>query len=210
MTRPRGKRAVLLFLFFLVLPHPFWAAGTDGAARLRPAEGNYDFGLVVNAKNLLGDLDSYEGGIGAKISTGRVVLRGAVDLLVNTDFNPFSVTLAATFEKHFLPGRISPYWGIFGELGYTRIKTESGPVDWILQTTFPFTLGGLLGVEIFVFDFLSLFVEYGLPLTLGIDTTKTSVAGSVTSSSKFIYKLDAGLANRSMIGIVIYFLRRKP
>jgi len=175
---------------------------------LRPAPWNHDLGVILSTHSLFFDIDSYQGGIGAKISVGQFVVRGMADLLINTGFNPFSITLGATLEKHFLPGPISPYWGVFATVGYT-LATEINADGWTRRTVFPFTVGGLLGIEIFIFDFLSIFVEYGLPLELGINTTQTSVAGSVSSSSEFVYKVDLGLSNQSMIGIVIYLTRKK-
>jgi hypothetical protein len=204
------KRAGAFLAFFLALaPCSIWAAGKYVSEPLQTTSGKYDLGFVLNAQNLLLDIESYEGGIGVKISKGKLVFRGAADLLINTDFNPFSITLGAALEKHFLPGPISPYWGVFAELGFTRLRTEIDADNWSQQLTYPLTFGALLGIEIFVFNFLSLFVEFGLPVMLGIDATDESVAGSVTHSSKFLYNVDLGLANQSMIGVVIYIMRRK-
>jgi hypothetical protein len=206
------KRSVLIPLLFLFafLPCSLGADEQIIGESLKPAPWNHDLGVILSTQSLLFDIDSYQGGIGAKISVGQFVVRGMADLLINTDFNPFSITLGATLEKHFLHGPISPYWGVFAEAGFTQLKTEFDADNWTRQITLPFTVGGLIGIEIFIFDFLSLFVEYGLPLTLGIETTQASVGGSVTSSSKFIYKVDLGLSNQSMIGIVLYFTRKKP
>jgi hypothetical protein len=203
----RAKRRIIFsVLLFFVLPiSSMGANGKSVRENLSATLWNRDLGIILNTHSLLFDIDSYKGGIGAKLSSGSFVLRGAADLRFDTGFNPFSVTLDVGMEKHFLPGPISPYWGIFVDVGFTQL-TEADGTRYI---TFPLTVGPLLGIEIFIFDFLSVFVEFSLPLTLGIETTQTSVAGSVTSSSKFIYGLDLGLSNQSMLGIVIYLTRKR-
>jgi hypothetical protein len=207
--RLKKRTPVLFALFIALLPFSLGADGKSVGEGLKPALWNHDLGVILSTPSLFFDIESYQGGIGAKISVGQFVVRGMADLLINTGFNPFSITLGATLEKHFLPGPISPYWGVYATVGYTRLKKEIDADNWTLQTAFPFTVGGLLGIEIFIFDFLSIFIEYGLPLELGINTTQTSVAGSVSSSSEFTYKVDLGLSNQSMIGIVIYLTRKR-
>ena len=209
MNRLHKRRVLVSFILLFALPLLSIGAEEERTQeKVKSVPWNHDLGVILSTHSLFFDIDSYQGGIGAKISVGQFVVRGMADLLINTGFNPFSITLGATLEKHFLPGPISPYWGVFATVGYT-FATEINADGWTRRTVFPFTVGALLGVEIFIFDFLSIFVEYGLPLELGINTTQTSVAGSVSSSSEFTYKVDLGLSNQSMIGIVIYLTRKR-
>ena len=95
------------------------------------------------------------------------------------------------------------------EVGFTNLKNEIDADNWTQATTVPFTLGGIFGIELFVFEFLSLFVEYNLKLSFAYNINKTSVSGSVAKDNEFSYNLDLGMGNNSMIGIVIYLARKE-
>lgn len=144
-----------------------------------------------------------------KIGGEKYTYRFLLDLLINTGFSPFSISAGAALEKHFISGPISLYWGGLVEVGFTNLKNEIDADNWTQATTVPFTLGGILGIELFVFEFLSLFVEYNLKLSFAFNINKTSVAGSVSKDNEFTYNLDLGMGNNSMIGIVIYLARKE-
>ena len=74
--------------------------------------------------------------------------------------------------------------------------------------TLPFSLGGLAGIEIFIFDFLSVFVEYNLAFTLNVNINTTSVSGVATTNGSYDFNLNLGMGNQSKIGVVIYFVRK--
>ena len=174
-----------------------------------PEAGKYDIGVIFNTTNILLDIESYQGGIGMKIGAEKYTYRFLLDLLINTDFSPFSISAGAALEKHFISGPISPYWGGLIELGYTSLKDEIDADNWTQAITVPLTLGGILGIELFVFEFLSLFVEYNLKLSLGFNINKSSFGGSVSTEKEISYNLDLGMGNNSMIGIVVYFTRKE-
>ncbi len=175
----------------------------------KPEAGKYDMGIIFNTTNVLLDIESYQGGIGMKIGGEKYTYRFLLDLLINTGFSPFSISAGAALEKHFISGPISPYWGGLVEVGFTNLKNEIDADNWTQATTVPFTLGGIFGIELFVFEFLSLFVEYNLKLSFAFNINKTSVAGSVSKDNEFSYTLDLGMGNNSMIGIVIYLARKE-
>ena len=64
-----------------------------------------------------------------------------------------------------------------------------------------FSLGALAGVEVFIFDFLSVFAEYTLAANF-INTTDLQ-----TSQSTFDYLINTSMGNNAQLGIVIYFMR---
>lgn len=210
----KAKRLIVLVLLVLGCATAFPAGKTSLFAVGKPAAGERDLGVIFNTNDILLDLESYQGGVGAKIGLGQYVLRPMADILLNTgDIHPpFSLTLGAVLEKHILPGPVSLYWGPSAEMGFTSILTSKVDADNWTQTIAweLLSAGCVAGIELFILDSLSVFVEYSLALTLGLNTTRTSVAGSVSSNTEFTYKLNLGLGNQTMLGLVFYFKRKKP
>jgi len=161
-------------------------------------------GLIFNTANILLEPESFRGGLGLEMGFERYTVRGWVDLFAYTEFNPFSVTLGAAVKKSFLPGRVAPYLGAFLESGFSQIRSGIDADNWTRVDTLPLTVGGLLGVEVFLLDFVSLFVEYDLAFQLYYTNTTVSIAGSQTATGSWEYTLDLGMGNNSRIGFVIY------
>jgi len=206
----KAKRLIVLVLLVLGCATAFPAGKTSLFAVGKPAAGERDLGVIFNTGDILLDLESYQGGVGAKIGLGPYVLRPMADILLNTDFNPFSLTLGAVLEKHILPGPVSLYWGPSAEMGVTILNNRFDADNWTQTITWELLSAGCVaGIELFILESLSVFVEYSLALTLGLNTTRTSVAGSVSSNTEFSYKLDLGLGNQTMLGLVFYFKRKK-
>lgn len=175
----------------------------------KPNVGERDFGLILNTADMLLNLESYQGGIGTKIGIGDFVLRPAADILLNTGINPFSLTLGLVLEMHFLPGPVSVYWGPSLQTGFTILTNKIDADNWSQVTGIEmFTAGAVCGIELFIFDFLSIFVEYQLAINLGLNIYRTSLDGVVSSNTEFTYKLDLGLGNNTMIGVVFYLMRK--
>jgi hypothetical protein len=201
-------RGLVLCILLLVLTSTAWAQKSSIWTGPRPRAGSVDLGMIVNAPDILLDIEGYQGGVGIKAGLQGFVLRGMLDILVNTGFSPVSVSLQGAFEKHFWLPPVSPYWGGLAEVGFTSLTNRVDEDNWTQYTVVPVSLGAVAGIEIFLFEFLSVFVEYELRVEFAGTVTKSSVAGTLTSDTDFSYKLDLGLGNSSMIGIVIYFLRR--
>jgi hypothetical protein len=170
--------------------------------------GPVDLGVVFNTPTILLDIESYQGGIGVKIGSGMLVLRGMLDILVNTRLNPVSLSLQAVIEKHLSARSLSPYWGGLLELGITSVTTQLDQQHWTQLITLPVSVGAVCGVEIFLLDFLSVFLEYEVALDIGLNINRQGAGGSVSSTTELTYKFDLGLGNSSMIGVVIYILRQ--
>jgi hypothetical protein len=206
----KAKRLIVLVLFVLGCVAAFPAGKTSLFTIGKPAVGERDLGVIFNTGDILFDLESYQGGVGAKIGLGPYVLRPMADILLNTGVNPFSLTLGAVLEKHILPGPVSLYWGPSAELGFTILTTKIDADNWTQTIAWELLSAGCVaGIELFILESLSLFVEYSLALTLGLNTTRTSVAGTVDSTNEFTYKLDLGMGNSAMFGIVFYLTRKK-
>ena len=207
MTTAKSK--VLLMILVLTCAGVFAAERSSIWVGFEPPSGSRDLGILFNTNDILLDLEGFQGGVGAKIGIRAWMLRATADVVLNTDADPFSISLGGVLEKHLWPGPLSLYWGPAVETGYTTIllfKTDDD--NWSRTHTVPLSLGCVFGVELFVFRFLSVFVEYQGAVELGLTTTSTSTAGSVTSSTEFTYALDVGMGNNAMFGIVIYLMRR--
>ena len=171
-------------------------AGIGARADTQPlstAQGSNDLGLVFSAANLLLGLEGYQAGLGGKIGWGKLSLRVAFDFVLNGSSNSYSINAGATGEYHLAPGPVSPYIGAFAQFGYMYQGNLSSAV--------PFSLGAVAGVEVFIFDFLSVFAEY----TLAFDFTVTN--DFQTSQTTFDYLVDTRMGNGSKLGIVLYFMR---
>ena len=139
------------------------------------------------------------------LQKNNTALRFLGDLFYSNSANTASGTIGVTYEKHFRPGRVSPYWGGFINAGFISQKSEIDPDNWTKDTTFPLSTGGVLGVEFFIMDFLSIFAEYSLSFEGNISSTATSTAGSITKTDPVLnYSIDSGIGNNSSIGVVIY------
>lgn len=175
------------------------------------------WGFIFNTNNLLLDIESYQAGVGIKkLLDDDAALRCLGDIFYSSSTNTFSGTLGVTYEKHFKPGRISPYWGGFIEAGYLGQKSEVDSDNWTKDNSFPISLGGVLGVELFILEFLSVFAEYSLYFDSTITSTSTSFAGVETKTDpEFDFSIDSGIGNNSSLGIVIYLddvitIEKKP
>ena len=165
------------------------------------------WGFIFNTNNLLLDIESYQAGVGIKVlRDDNVALRLLGDLFYSYSANSFSATLGVTYEKHFKPGRLSPYWGGFLEAGYIGQKSEGiNSENWTMNNTFPVSVGAVLGAEFFIMEFLSVFAEYSLSIDSLITSTSTSVDGDVTKTDPELnFSIDSGIGNSSSLGIVIY------
>ena len=133
--------------------------------------------------------NSFNGGFGGKyFINNRMAIRGSLQFMTIDETIPFQGTgvngkteadrfgISAAIEVHFDTSRVNPYFG--GGLGLaftsTESKTaESNPADQITIKNdsngefgyyggTEFVLFGMIGVEIFIFDQLSLAAEYRL------------------------------------------------
>lgn len=199
----------LLLLALSVTPLLLAQRGSIGHGKT-PVAGKRDIGILFSTNDILFDIEGYQQGVGAKISINKWMLRGMVDILFNTGINPFSLSLGAVLERHFLPGPLSVYCGPSLETGFTISTNKIDSNNWTQNIALPLlTVGGVFGFEIFIFDFLSVFLEYQAALALGLNIDRISTAGSVSSTTEFTYKFDVGLGNSGMIGIVFYLMRRE-
>ena len=202
-----AKTKVLLVLLVLSCAGAFAAERTSIFPGIEPKPGPVDLGIIFNTDDILLNIDEIDGGVGAKVSLANWVLRGIVDLRAFNDV--VSVDLNAVLERHLWPGPVSVYWGPSAGLGLWVTKTTITDDDWTRYTEIPLTLGCVFGVEFFIFESLSVFVEYQASLKLGLDRTKISSAGSVSTTTEWTYDFDIGMGNSTKFGIVFYLLKKE-
>jgi hypothetical protein len=206
-----ARKIIVPMLLVLSCTVAFPAGRTSRMEARSPAMGKRDVGVIFNTDDILLDLEGYQGGLGAKIGLNKSMLRVMADILLNTELDPFSLTIGAVLEKHVLPGPVSVYWGPSARMGFTTLFLDKTDADnWSQLLTWEVLSAGIVGgIELFLFDFLSVFVEYNLALTLNMNFNRVSTARSVNTTAELAYNLDLGLGNSTMFGIVVYFIRKK-
>lgn len=168
-----------------------------------------DVGLIFNTDTLLLDYESYQGGLGAKLRDGPLAYRVTTDLYLSTISESRAVTVGLALEYHFSNGRLSPYAGGYILGASAKARDEATSQDWTETRTFDLGFGGILGAELYVTRFLSLFAEYDLGLTYSRVTTEDSIGGQLSRAETADWTLDLGVGNESKIGIVIYLYRER-
>jgi hypothetical protein len=144
-------------------------------------------GLVFNVTNILLDIQEASDGVSAGLGmkywlADKMALRGVLDF----NYTSNSVTtssnfgLSGAFEYHLIKAKVSPYVG--GLVGIHVIGATGTPLD------FGFFVGGVLGAEVAVLDYLGLFAEYNLRLNMNEPS----------------FGVDLGLGNNAQIGLIIY------
>jgi hypothetical protein len=196
LTRTNCLFAAMILFVFLGYRPPSVDAEDGGLIQgLSPMMGQNDLGIVFNTNDLLFGLQSYQAGIGGKIGWGNLYLRGLLDITLNGSSQSFAADIGATGEYHFFSGPISPYVGALAGVGY---ETQAS-----VASATSFSLGVVAGVEVFLFDFLSLFAEYAIE---GDFTVATDLQ---TSQTTFDYLINTRMGNNAKIGVVIYFMRSR-
>jgi len=161
--------------------------------------------------------NSFNGGIGGKyFIDNRMAIRGSLQFMTINETIPFQGTggvngesqanrfgLSAAVEVHFDTSRVNPYFGGGLGIAFTSTESKTAEADVADQTTTKndrngefgyyggteFVIFGMIGVEIFIFNKLSLAAEYRLgygnnsrkdmEITQG-NTTTTFEQGSIT------------------------------
>lgn len=164
----------------------------------------YTPGLIFNTSNILLDLDGYQSGVGIKLKAEDYALRGLVRLSYESSDDFFETELGATYEKPFFDEKVSPYWGIETKGGYSLDRDEYSSDNWTESSVITASLSLLFGVEVFIYDYLSLFAEYSLGGSLSRTTFTSMSSGDKSKSTNLNYFFGAGLGNSASIGITIY------
>ena len=176
--------------------------------------------------------NSFNGGFGGKyFINNRVAIRGSLQFMTIDETIPFQGTgvngkteadrfgISAAIEVHFDTSRVNPYFG--GGLGLaftsTESKTaESNPADQITIKNdsngefgyyggTEFVLFGMIGVEIFIFDQLSLAAEYRLGYGNNSRKDMETTQGTTTTTIEQGSIIGFGLESSGALILAVYF-----
>jgi hypothetical protein len=165
-------------------------------------------GIIFNVSNILLDVESYQGGIGFKwFFKDTLAYRGSFDFGYSDSSSALHITLGNTLEYHFVLGRVSPYVGAFLNFGYTRYEEEFDSSSWSKVKSIPISAGPVLGVEVSIFQFLTIFAEYRLSFEYNHTTVYQYVDTSESQEKESSFNVSTGLGNDAKIGVVVYFNR---
>ncbi|MCK4516740.1 MAG: hypothetical protein KAU31_15875, partial [Spirochaetaceae bacterium] len=115
--------------------------------------------LIFNTNSLLLDLDSYKGGLGGTLRYPDSSFRVLVDLGYSSGTKSLGVGAGVVYQRPFFSGRVEPYWGFMLDAGFEREKTVVDANNYDQIDVLTASAGGVLGAEIFLLDFVSLFGE---------------------------------------------------
>ena len=204
------RSAALCFLAVLLLAAP--AAAQDLVAPdldEQPADEAdvpepATFGFIFNTSNLLLDIDAYQGGFGAKLRYPAYGIRFLTSLGAESSNRMRQVGLGITYERPFFIGRVTPYWGLVADLGFQGERVEVDTQNYTQIRVVSGSLGGVLGVEVLIFDFLSVFGEYQLAFRGARTSIEQAVEGERSASMTTNYAFGADLGNNASLGLVVY------
>ena len=170
---------------------------------------NYELGIIFSAPSILMDIERYEGGFGIKKSYKYWAVRWAADLIYASGSRLSSLSIMRAQEQHlseigFEKLDISPYYGWFASVGYIRQRFLVDEENHINDMTFPITGGPIIGAELFLFEFLSIFAEYQLALEFDILLNRVTIAGTSVNNWGLDVLIDTKMGNSSRLGVVLY------
>ncbi|MFW6139180.1 MAG: hypothetical protein ACOC7U_08405 [Spirochaetota bacterium] len=206
------KVFIVMAILFLVGMVIGTQASAEGKNNKEPGifsrKNPHKTGLIFNVNDILLDVDSYQGGVGLKrYWKEKMAYRAMFDFGYSKSSSSWLVSAGGTVEHHFIPGQISPYIGGFLDAAFTWYKDETDADNWTKVASIPISAGPVLGLEVAVFNVLSLFAEYSITLDFTYTITKQSVAGSESKDTSTDFGVSTGMGNDAKIGVVVYFNR---
>ena len=177
-----------LIVTALVLLLAFGVTLSAGAQGKKMDLGGQRLGIIFNATSILGTIaessDGVLAGLGLKYwLSDKGALRGLLEFDLSNPGAGTTTTvfgLSAAFEYHFVKGKVSPYTGGIAGIEVTAVTGNPANLELFL--------GGLLGAEVRILDFLGLFAEYNLRLTF----------------DEPALDFELGLGNAGQIGVIVY------
>ncbi|MBN1396653.1 MAG: outer membrane beta-barrel protein [Bacteroidetes bacterium] len=226
------KKFLLLFGIITLVSSLVFAQTNAPASNPGSAAGNKGILFQFSGLNVLG-AGAYNGGIGGKyFLSDYMAARGVICLGISSSKTPANAPvgqvgidgenssstfgIGAAVEIHLTKSRISPFFG--GGIMMTTRSTESKPAAYgapgttINQTVTKnaggyteFSFGGILGVEYYITDGVSLSAEYlvGVALTSNKDVEVTT-AGRTTTTAQGS-STNIGISNGGTLTLAVYF-----
>jgi len=170
------------------------------------------WGLIFSIDNLFQGIGEYNGGIGIKLpieDKGKEImdLRCTVNLDLIDGINNINVTAGAAAEFPLLKNQaVSPYWGLTADVGFQRLHFNLTDVDYSETADYSLVAGGIIGVEFFLMEYLSIFVEYQAAAYLSLNSYYLSNAPADAENPVYTVNFNflTEMGNDAKFGIVIY------
>jgi hypothetical protein len=184
-----NRKTVIVVCLAVVLAFGVALAAGAQAKKAEKAElGGQKLGIIFNVPNILmgvGDSsDAFLAGLGLKYWIGdKAALRALLEFSLDNPGAGTTTTVfgvGGAFEYHFIKGKVSPYTG--ANLGLQVTSVTGAATDLTLF------LGGILGAEVRVLDYLGMFAEYNLRLTF----------------NEPALNIDLALGNGGSLGVILY------
>jgi hypothetical protein len=194
-------------LIVLLVISPVAVAAQDSAppAAQSPARASSPLlGVIFNANSLLMEIAPYEGGVGAKLRFDGYSLRASLQFELGSANDALDIGLGLAYERPMSSERIAPYWGAAFRSSYSRDRSQADEANYSQTAVLGATAAALLGIEIEIAHFLSVFAEYQLGFEIARTTIRQSIGGSIDETARTNYQLSLGLGNDASIGVVIY------
>lgn len=191
--------SLYLMLIFLLILH-----GVNAFSQ----EKSYTAGFIFNTSNILLDLEEYQSGVGFKLRGEDASLRGLFSVSYESGNDEFDSNLGITYEKPFFSGRVSPYWGIAGKVGFNLDKDNYDTDNLVNTTTITGNLSAVFGTEVYIFEFLSVFAEYNLGASVSRANVVQNSSGTETENTTTNFSIGTELGNEASLGVVIYLEKR--
>ena len=177
--------------------------------------------------------NSFNGGIGGKyFIKPHMAIRGSLQFVTIDEDIPFQGTggidgnsqasrfgFSGALEIHVNTGRVNPYFGGGFGLSFTSTKSKTDEADPIDQITIKnnsdgefgyfggtaFTIFGMVGVEIFVIENLSLAAEYRLGFANISRKDEEITQGNTTVTTKQGSIQGFGIESSGVLTLAVYF-----
>ena len=206
MLKKKYYAILFVLLGMLIFPAIIFAEEKSKISKIFLIEETSNTGLIFNINDILLDIESYQNGLGVKhFISDKFAYRVSLDFSYADSSDTLILNLGNSIEYHPIKGRVSPYIGGFLDVGLIRYKIITDADNWTKVTTIPLSAGPILGVELYIFNFLSLFAEYSMTVSYTTTFTRQSVAGTVTDDTDSDFGTEIGIGNNSKIGVVLYF-----
>lgn len=201
-----NSRRLAIFILILLPIAALEAQGTRAsdkpAAEAKPVPIP---GFIFNVSNILLDVEEYRGGVGVRFLYPAYALRASLGGGYSSANDSLEIAASGTFEKPFYVGRVTPLWGINTVLGYEQERSAVDADNWSITRSVSASMGGVLGLEFHITDYVSLMVEYELAASLAWTGFTRAVDGVAAPAATSVnYDVSTRLGNGGGISLVLY------
>ncbi len=164
--------------------------------------GEFVFGMVFSTGNILFDLDAYRGGIGGRFVFPDFSLIASIGGGYESGNNVFAITGSFSAVVPIIKGRVIPYWGGVFSIDFSHSGNVLGSSVYTNMLTSK--IGGVLGVEFFLHEYVSIFAEYELVAGVSRSVVRQNINNNLVGDPAVNFMIGSDLGNNSSIGVTVY------